>query len=238
MDSILQILHEVNKTAKLGENGASAISKIAANITESSRSLMDAGNLLKQLEAKSNKFSKTIDYFSNLLDKNNAFTVQVALQAARSGNNELTQAAEELHGISEDSLEQIKQMSRELAEVQHSWSAAESALDENTKRLADGQEAVQEAGETLDQVLQSLLQSKGIIEEIASTAQRQSASIADIRQGQSGIIDELLKSINKSTGAGSDAKLQTESLHDIDSLAKKLMRMVDRLNVLSLQFKI
>lgn len=238
MDSILQILHEVNKTARLGENGASAISKIAINITESSQSLKDARNSLKQLEVQSNKFSKTINYFSNLLDKNNACTVQVALQAARSGNNELTQAAEELHGISKDASKQIKQMSQELADVQDYWLAAESALGGNTKRLADGQEAVREAGETLDKVLHSLLQSKEIIEEIASAAQRQSASIEDIKQGQSGIIDELLKSINKSTGAGSDVRLQTESLHDIDSLAKKLMRMVDRLNVLSLQFKI
>jgi hypothetical protein len=46
-----------------------------------------------------------------------------------------------------------------------------------------------------------------------------------------------MKSINKSSGAGSDTKVQMESLHDIDSMAKKLIRMVDRLNVLSLQFK-
>ncbi|OPY55964.1 MAG: Methyl-accepting chemotaxis protein CtpH [Pelotomaculum sp. PtaU1.Bin035] len=238
MDSILQILNEVNKTFRMGENGVSAIAKIAANIKESGQSLENTNNSLKQLENKGRQFGKNIDYFSNLLKKNTACTVQVALQAARSGNEELTRAAEELHNISEDSSRRIKQMSQELEDVQNTWKEAETALGGNMKRLTDGQEAVREAGESLEKVLQSLLQSKGIIEEIASAAHRQSANIEDIRQGQSGIIDALLKSINKSSGAGNDTKLQMESLHDINSLAKKLMRMVDRLNVLSLQFKV
>jgi len=238
MDSILQILSEVNKTTRLGESGMSAISKIAANIEESSRSLVNTRISLKELENKGLQFSKTINHFSNLLDKNNAFTVQAALQAARSGNNELARAAEELHSISEEASRQIKQMSQELAGVRNSWAAAETALGGNMERLAAGQDAVRDAGSSLEKVLQSLLQSKDIIDEIASAAQRQSTSIENIKQRQSGIIDGLLKSINKSSGAGSDTRLQMESLHDIDSLAKKLMRMVDRLNVLSLQFKV
>lgn len=238
MDSILQILGEINKTARLGENGTSAIAKIAANIEASSRSLQDTRKSLKLLDGQSNKFSETIVHFTNLLDKNKACTVQVALQAARSGNSELALAAEELHGISEDASKQITQMSRELVAVQNHWLTAESALGGNLKRLADGQEAVKEAGATLEKVRQSLLQSKEIIEEIASAVQRQATSIEDIKHGQHGIIEGLLNSINKSSGAGNDTRLQTESLHDIDSLAKKLMRLVDRLNVLSLQFKI
>lgn len=238
MNSILQILSEVNKTARIGESGVSAISKIALNIDESGRSLENTHNSLQQLENKGRQFSQTIDYFSNLLDKNTACTVEAALQAARSGNNDLARAAEELHSISEDASKQIKQMSQELTEVQNTWTVAEKALGGNLKKLVTGQNAVREAGDSLEKILQSLLQSKLIIEEIASAAQRQSTSIENIKQGQRGIIDGLLKSINKSSGAGSDTKLQMESLHDIDSLAKKLMRMVDRLNVLSLQFKV
>lgn len=238
MDCILKILSEVNKTTQIGESGVSAISKIVANIEESGQSLENTRNSLKQLENKGRQFSQTIEHFSDLLEKNTACTVQVALQAARSGNEELTRAAEDLHHISEESTQRIKQMSGELADVQNTWSEAETALGGNLKRLAAGQDAAGEARGSLEKVLQSLLQSKDIIEEIASAAHRQSTSIEDIRQSQSGIIDELLKSINKSSGAGSDTKLQMESLHDIDSLAKKLMRMVDRLNVLSLQFKV
>jgi len=238
MDSILQILSEVKKTARLGESSMSAVLKIAANIEESGQSLENTRNSLKELENKGLQFSKTISYFSNLLDKNTECTVQVALQAARTGNNELASAAEELHGISEEASRQVKQMSQELAEIQETWTVAETALVGNLKRLTEGHDTVREAASILEKVLQSLSQSKEIIDDIASTAQRQATSIENIKQGQNGIIDMLLKSINKSSGAGNDTKLQMENLHDIDSLAKKLMRMVDRLNVLSLQFKI
>ncbi|MFA4886044.1 MAG: hypothetical protein WC601_09785 [Desulfotomaculaceae bacterium] len=77
-----------------------------------------------------------------------------------------------------------------------------------------------------------------MVEEAAAAAHLQSNSLENIRQSQVGIVDKLLKTMNSSSGAGSDTKLQMESLQYIDSLAKKMLRMVERLNVLSLQFKI
>lgn len=238
MDCILQILSEVNKTAGIGEAGVSAISKMAADIEESGQSIEDTKNSLRQLESSGLQFSQTIDYFANLLEKNTACTVRVALEAARSGNEELAGAAEDLHHISEESTQRVKQMSRELGDIRKAWDAAETSLNGNLKRLTDSSGAAREARASLEKILHSLLQSKGIIEEIASASQRQSASIDEIKLSQSGISEEILKSVSKSSGAGSDTKLQMENLQDIDTLAKKLMRMVDRLNVLSLQFKV
>ncbi len=238
MDCILQILSEVNKTVQVGESGIAAISKIAANLDESDQSLKNTRSLLKQSENKGLQLGQTIEHFSSLLEKNSACTVQVALQAARSGNEELTRTAEDMHRISEEFALCVNEMSGKFGDIRNTWREVEGQLEGNLNSLVHGRDAIEEARVSLGKVLQSLLQSKDIIENIASAAHRQSASIEDIRRSQSEVMDELIKSINKSSGAGSDTKLQMESLHDIDSLAKKLMRMVDRLNVLSLQFKV
>lgn len=237
MDGILQILSEVKKTVQVSEKGVSDISRVSGNIQQSGQSLESTRALIKEVDEKARQFSQTIANFSDLLKTTTSCTVQVALEAARSGNEELTRAAENLRDISEESSRRITQMSKELAGIHDTWSAAETALISNTKSISEGQEAVAEAGESLEKVLKSLLQSKDFIEEAASSAHRQSANIEDIIKSQSDIINGLMKSINKSSGAGSDTKVQMENLHDIDSLAKKLIRMVDRLNVLSLQFK-
>jgi len=237
MDGILQILSEVKKTVQVSEKGVNAISRVGGNIQQSGESLASTRTLIRQVDEKARQFSQNIANFSELLKKTTSCTVQVALEAARSGNEELTHAAETLHTISEESAQRITQMSKELAGVHDTWSAAETALSSNTKSLSEGQEAVTEAGDSLEKVMKSLLQSKDFIEEVASSSQRQSSNIEDIIRSQSGIINGLVKSITKSSGAGSDTKVQLESLHDIDSLAKKLIRMVERLNVLSLQFK-
>ncbi len=237
MDGILQILSEVKKTVQVSEKGVNDISRVGDNIQQSGRSLAGTRNLIRQVDEKARQFSQTIADFSELLKKTNSCTVQVALEAARSGNEELARAAEALHAISEESAQRVSQMSSELADVDDTWSAAEKAMDSNIKSLTEGQEAVTEAGDSLGKVMRSLLQSKDFIEAVASSAQQQSANIEDIIRSQSGIINGLLKSIKKSSGAGSDTKVQMENLHDIDSLTKKLIRMVDRLNVLSLQFK-
>jgi len=238
MDCILQILSEVNKTAQLGESGISAISKISASIEDSKRSLENLKGSLKQLESKGPQITRNIGNFINLLERNTECTVQIALQAARSGDKELAQTAESLRQISEESSRHVNQMSLELSDVQNTCYVTETSLDENIKMLAEGKDAVKEAKEFLEKVLYSLAQSKEMVEEVAAAAHLQSNSLENIRQSQIGIIDKLLKSMNSSSGAGSDTKLQMESLQYIDSLAKKMVRMVDRLNVLSLQFKI
>ena len=237
MDGILQILSEVKKTVQVSEKSVNDISRVSGNIQQSGQSLAGTRALIKEVDEKARQFSQTIANFAELLKTTTSCTVKVALEAARSGNEELTRAAETLRDISEESGLRITQMSKELAGIHDTWSAAETALISNSKSLSDGQEAVAEAGESLEKVHKSLLQSKEFIEEVASSAHRQSSSIEDIIQSQSGIINGMMKSINKSSGAGSDTKVQMENLHDIDSLTKKLIRMVDRLNVLSLQFK-
>lgn len=238
MDCILQILSEVNKTSQLGESGISAVSKIAARIEDSRKSLEEIKNTLKQLENKGPQITRTIANFTNLLERNTECTVQAALQAARSGDRELAQTAESLRDISEESSRYINQMSVELADIQNTCNAAGTSLDESIKMLADGKDTVKEAKEFLEKVLYSLAQSKEMVEEVAAAAHLQSNSLENIRQSQISIVDKLIRSMNSSSGAGSDTKLQMESLQYIDSLAKKMVRMVDRLNVLSLQFKI
>lgn len=238
VDSIMQIFHEVNSTARIGETGATAITKIAEDVEGAANSLESTRSNLKELESKGRQFGETINQFSKLLEKNTAVVIQVALEAARSNNDKMARTVEELQDISEDSTNRIKEMYADLSIMHNSWSEAEVALHGNIQRLADGQESVREAGRTLEKVLDSLVQSKASIEEAATTAKKQCSSIEDLLENQSGIIESLLRSINKSSAAGSDTKLQTQNLHDIDSLARKLMRMVDRLNGLSVQFKV
>ncbi|HOV79625.1 MAG TPA: HAMP domain-containing protein [Bacillota bacterium] len=238
MDRILQILNEVSNTAQAVESIVSAISSISLNIEDSLHSLEHAKNSLAQLESKGHSFKGTIDFFSKLQEKNIACTVHVALHAARLGATELTEAAENLHNITEESVHHINQMSSELENILKSWSETEQLLDGNLERMGVEKEALGSASESIKSVVNALLQSKNTIEEIASASYRQSAGIDSLIKNQNNIVEELTKLINKSYGTGDDTKLQTVSLHDIDSLAKKLIRMVDRLNVLSLQFKI
>jgi methyl-accepting chemotaxis protein len=238
MDCILQVLSEVNKTAQLGGSGISAISKIAASIDNTRNSLESIKSTFIQLEDKTPQINKAINGLTSLLEKNKECTVQIALLAARSGDRDLANTVESLRQISEESSRHVSQMSEDLVGIENTCGAAESSLDEDIKMLADGKDTVKEVKEFMEKVLYSLAQSKVIVEEAAAAAHLQSNSLENIKQSQTGIVDKLLKTMNNSSGAGSDTKLQMESLQYIDSLAKKMVRMVERLNVLSLQFKI
>lgn len=233
-----QVMHEVDKNMQAGEEGSAAVSRITSGIENSSQSLENTKSLMKHLAEKCAQLNESIDYFKNLSGKNTEFTLKAALLAARAGSQELAQTAEDMHNISEESATRINLIHADVEELRASWQDIETALDVNLERLADGQAAVSDVRGNFESIFKSLHTAKDIVEEAATAARMQSSSIEEIMDSQQGIIDELLKSANKSTGAGSDSKMQTENLHDIDSVAKKLLRMVDRLNVLSLQFKV
>lgn len=233
-----QVLSEVDKNVQTGEEGSAAVSRITKGMENSNQSLTNTKLSVKQLVEKCEQFNQSIDYFKVLSQKNTEFTLKAALLAARAGSQELAQTAEDMHNISEESTQRINQLYAELEELKGSWHDVVNALDVNIERLADGQSVFSNVKGNFDNIVNSLRTGKKIIEEAASAARLQSSNILEIMESQHGIIDELLKSANKSTGAGSDTRQQTENLHDIDSLAKKMMRMVDRLNVLSLQFKV
>ncbi|MDD4334519.1 MAG: HAMP domain-containing protein [Desulfotomaculaceae bacterium] len=238
MDCILQILSEVNKTVHAGEGGFAAISKIDSNMEGSCQSLENIFDTLKQLEDKKPHISETIGFFAELMEKNKACTVQVALHAARTGNEELTRSAEDLHRITEKSNHFINELSAELDIIQNTCRDSATSLGLRLESLLEEKDTIRKAGESLEKAFHSLLRNKDIIEEIASSAHKQAANIEDIKRNHSGIIEELNRSMKSSSSAENDAKMQMENLHDIDSLAKKMVRMVDRLNVLSLQFKV
>ena len=233
-----QALLEVDKNLHTGEEGSAAVSRVTDDIEKSSRSLENTKLSVKQLVEKCAHFNQSIDYFKSLSQKNTDFTVKVALLAARAGSQELAQTAEGMHNISEESTRRIKQIYDEIEELIASWQDIETTLDVNIERLADGQAAVSDVRGNFDNIIKSLSTGKEIVEEAVSATRVQSSNIEEIMASQHGMINELLKSVNKSSGAGSDTRLQNENLHDIDSLAKKMMRIVDRLNVLSLQFKV
>ncbi len=238
MDCILLILSEVNKTVQAGESGLAAVSKINSNMEESHRSLESIFDTLRQLQEQGPQISEAIGFFTGLMDKNKACVVQVALHAARTGNEELTRSAEDLHRITEDSRHFIGEFSAGLDIVQNTCREASGALGLRLESLSEEKDTIRKAGQSLENVLRSLLRNKDTIEEIASSAHKQTASIEDMKRNHSGIIEELNRSMKSSSSAENDAKMQMENLHDIDSLAKKMVRMVDRLNVLSLQFKV
>ena len=233
-----QVLLEVDRNVHTGEEGSASVAMVVDSMDKSSQSLENTKLTAKELLEKCEQFNNSVNYFKGLTQKNTEFTVKAALLAARAGNQELAQTAEDMHTISEESSRRLDQISANLDELRSSWQDIDSALDINLNRLAGGKSSVSDVRGSFENIVKSLRASKEIVEEAASAARLQSNSIEEIMESQRGIIEELLKSVNKSTGAGSDTRLQTESLHDIDSLAKKLVRMVDRLNVLSLQFKV
>ncbi|BAF59636.1 MAG: HAMP domain-containing protein [Pelotomaculum sp.] len=238
MDLILQALGEVSKIAQTEETNISLISRIAACMEESGQTLNCARDSFAQLKNTNSNFSQTIERLDNLLSSNTACTARLALHAARSGSEELVQIAEDLHSISGELSKSLKFLTEDLANTQKAWPEVQAAFDRNLNMLAEILNTVKNAGEALQRNLNCLLQNKEIISEIASAAHRQSEIISDILNSQAGINTELINSISKSTGAENDTKLQMENLHAIESLVKKLARMVERLDVLSLQFKV
>ncbi|MCL6480022.1 MAG: methyl-accepting chemotaxis protein [Peptococcaceae bacterium] len=130
-------------------------------------------------------------------------------------------------------------MTVHLANLIQSIKSSAADINKSAEQILGRLQTSGRANTRLSQTFDLLRQGTEEQVEILKNSIAISEQLSDQSKHAMDCVLQILSEINKTTQAGeSDIRLQMENLHDIDSLAKKLMRMVDRLNVLSLQFKV
>ncbi|RJQ31487.1 MAG: methyl-accepting chemotaxis protein [Peptococcaceae bacterium] len=237
MDHILQTLSEVNKTLQSIEEKAIANDKIAASLNKTFPSLESVRNTLAELTEKELDLTETFNQITDLLETSKTFTIEAALQAAHSGNTKLTAAAEGMNRIREEVSRGLEQLSQRTKNAETKWTSAAETIDISLEDMASNPNISEEMNDWLENVYSSLQQIKNNVEEIASTIHKQSSNIEKISENHTSILEKFTNFNNNNNESNSNLQIKPENLQDIHSLAKKLVRMSDRLNVLSTQFK-
>lgn len=182
---------------------------------------------------RSRLWSEKLTGAATLTEELSRFVVEVALEAARTGNGKLTSAAEKINrALRETSY--FTDIKLELAGIIDSGKKAEMSLGNvltKSKTLHEDFTATVDGLRELDGVLQEKRALEGVVHE--KITKLSSNTINAINESK-----YLLVDMNKQISNGLDSSHKANNLQELHSLTKKLLRSADRLKALVEQYKI
>jgi len=218
-----------------GEKGTVSVRQATGELDGCYQSLAEYQKIQQLVLDRGEVWSAGITNLAALAERLAPFVVETALEAAKSGNKELTNAAENLSQALQDTYTHLKELQLELTALVDASRTAGEALQGclgQVKSLHDIFNVSAAAWVEQNQILQRKKELenelRGELEETASIVQTFSQGFADnLADLNKLLLDHL----------SANGRLQVADIQEIHSLVKKLLRLTDRLKALALQYK-
>ncbi|HHU75913.1 MAG TPA: methyl-accepting chemotaxis protein [Firmicutes bacterium] len=206
-------------TREIAEKGATDIREAAGGMQLISNSTKEVGEVITELFGASEKIGMIIETITNIAEQTNMLALNAAIEAARAGEQGqgFTVVAEEVRKLAEGSSDAAGEIAGLIMNVQEITENAVKKMSEAGGTVQDGVGLAKAAQEGFDNIRQAIGQVVLLIEQMATAAREQSASIEEI---------------------SSSTEEQTAVLEEVTATTGQLANMAEELNDLVSDFKI
>ncbi|MBP1909500.1 methyl-accepting chemotaxis protein [Methanolobus bombayensis] len=207
--------------------------KIKTASSESAEAIMD-------LDGKSKQIGEIVNLITSIADQTNLLALNAAIEAARAGEHGkgFAVVADEVRKLAENSGNAANQIADLIHEIQEGTNNAVDSMQHGTEEVSNGSEALNEAANVIEKVVESGNNIAIMVQDIAAAAQEQSASIQEI----SSSIDEVA-SITQQSASGMESTTyainqQSTIMEGLAQSAQVLSDMTENLMNTIVRFKI
>lgn len=200
----------------------------------------DSAETIMDLDSKSKQIGEIVNLITSIADQTNLLALNAAIEAARAGEHGrgFAVVADEVRKLAENSGNAANQIEDIIHEIQTGTNNAVNSMQHGTEEVLNGAEALNEAANVIERVVESGSTIAGMIQDIAAAAQEQSASIQEI----SAAIDEVAAISHKSASTTENTTTAIEeqsitmqelaqSAHVLSEMAESLMDTISKFKV-------
>ncbi len=206
---------------------------IKASSSESAEAIME-------LDSKSKQIGEIVSLITTIADQTNLLALNAAIEAARAGEHGrgFAVVADEVRKLAENSGNAANQIADLIHEIQDGTNNAVTSMQHGTEEISNGAEALNEAANVIQKVVESGSIITTMVQDIAAAAQEQSASIQEI----SSSIDEVA-SITQESASGTEnttaaIEQQSTTMEELAQSAQVLSGMAENLMTTITKFKL
>lgn len=232
-----KISSETRFTAEAGrkhaENMISKIGKVFDNVSNAGASVMSFGERSKEI-------GEIVDIITSVAQQTTLLALNAAIEAARAGEagRGFAVVAEEIRKLAANTEQFADRISGIVGRIQNESEQVLVSVKDVTGTLDEGKEIIQTMGESLDEIVRTVMEAANHAQEISLLTDNQSQAAKDMTQ----IIDEISKVAEDNAASTEEVSAATEeqnaSMEELAASAQDLTALSDKLKKLSEEFKV
>jgi methyl-accepting chemotaxis protein len=214
------------KAAQSSQNGRKSIEDVSVGM-ERIRQQMDAiATSMMRLSEQSQAIGQIMASVEDLAAQSNLLAVNAAIEAARAGEQGkgFNVVAQEVKSLAEQSRQATNQVRTILGDIQKATAAAVMATEQGSKAVEAGTRQTEIAGESIQALAGSVMESAQAATQIAASSQQQLVGVDQV----AGAMDSIKQASVQNVASAQQLEVAARNLND---LGQRLKQMVERYKV-------
>jgi methyl-accepting chemotaxis protein len=215
-----------NSNGEIAKEGAGVVEQTVSKMRDIANVVQNSAGSIQKLGDSSKKIGEIISVIDDIADQTNLLALNAAIEAARAGEQGrgFAVVADEVRKLAERTTEATKQIANMIKGIQKETESAVIAMNEGTSEVNSGIELADQAGLSLNKILNSTEELIDMINQIAAASEEQSATSEQISKN--------VVSISKVTAESA------QRVEDVSKTANELARATEDLSMLMQKFKV
>ncbi len=221
-ESNRQAAEEANKSKQIAEEGGKVFKELEKGMDNLANIVIHATEIVDELGKSSEKIGEIIHVINEIADQTNLLALNAAIEAARAGEQGrgFAVVADEVRKLAERTQNATKEIEAMIKSIQTETIKAVDSMHEGTEQVQVGKNRVAEAGQSLEQIIESSNHVMEIIRETAAASEEQTVVAEEINRNVAGI-----NTVAQETAMGVE-QIATAS-EDLSRLTHSLQQMVN-----------
>jgi methyl-accepting chemotaxis protein len=190
--------------------GESMVTRAVDAINEVSASAKQLGHEIGELDVQAGEIGRIIGVINDIADQTNLLALNAAIEAARAGEagRGFAVVADEVRKLAEKTVAATKEVEEAISTIQTRSSHATEAMRRTEKQVVESTDLSNQAGQALQQIMESISGMVGRVSQIATAAEQQSSAAEVISRS----IDEIAEIAGEADEAAGQAASATREL--------------------------
>ncbi|POA17988.1 methyl-accepting chemotaxis protein [Pseudomonas sp. FW300-N1A1] len=221
-ESAVQARDTTQKAEQITVQGIATMDRSIIEMQQIAQLVTQTSSDLDQLTLHSNSIGKIVDVIHNIAEQTNLLALNAAIEAARAGEQGrgFAVVAEEVRELAIRTTRSTAEIVTLVTTIQSGMRKANNSMSAGRERVLQGQQLIDSAGASMNDVKSALDESLGAVSQISHALQEQRAASEDVARN----VETVAQRVEENVSAQQDVVTTTHALKRMSSELEETVR--------------